>query len=172
MSDFVRPAVRAGLWRWRESLSGLAVIGIGLWWLATFFQPVQWLGWAFAALGLAIALGGAQKARFRRGVDGPGTVLIDERRLSYFGPLTGGILDLDDATRLELEPVAHPAPHWVLSGVGGQGLAIPVNADGADALFDLFASLPGLRTSALLDALEKPPKTRVTIWERPPVRLS
>ena len=172
MPDLIRPEITAALVRWREALIGLAVAAVGLWWLATFFAPVAWVGWPIVALGAMLAVGGWQKARFRKPGRGPGVVQIDERRLAYFGPLTGGVIDMDDVTRLELEPQALPAPHWILGGIGGQELAIPVNADGADDLFDLFASLPGIRTEAMLAHLAHTPAARVTIWSRPAPRLT
>ncbi len=172
MADFVRPAVRAAVWHWREAIFGGAVAALGLWWVLTFYSPVQWLGWIIVALGAALALGGWQRARFRRDGAGPGVVQVTERRLTYFGPLTGGGIDMEDVTALELEPAALPAPHWVLSGQGGQRLEIPVNAKGADALFDLFAALPGIETEAMLSTLSHTPKQRVTIWTRPQARLS
>ncbi|MBQ1203430.1 MAG: ABC transporter permease, partial [Loktanella sp.] len=47
-------------------------------------------------------------------------------------------------TELTLDPTSHPDPSWILSGVGGQRIAIPINAAGADDLFDVFAALPGI----------------------------
>ena len=172
MADFIRPALREALWRWREGLGGLAVLALGLWWLGAFVSPVHWIGWAFVLIGAAAVAGGVQKARFRSAGTGPGIVQIDERRLTYFGPLTGGVIDMDDLRLLELEPQAHPAPHWVLTGTGGASVAIPVNAEGADALFELFATLPGIQTGAMVQSLQSPPDRRRVIWERPPVRLS
>lgn len=172
MADFLRPEARAALWRWREALTGAGVIAFGFWWGVGAASLVQWIGWAVVVLGVALALAGIQRARFRTGAGGPGIVQVDERRLSYFGPLTGGIIDMDDLIRLELDPQALPAPHWILSGQGGQRIAIPINANGADALFDLFASLPGIRTAQMLAAMEHAPKARITIWDRPPARLN
>jgi len=48
---------------------------------------------------------------------------------------------------------------------------IPVNAEGADALFDAFASLPGLKTERMLAQLRDAPKSTVLIWERTPTTL-
>ena len=166
MADLIRPEVRAGFWRWREVIAACAVALFGIWWLRTFYSPVQWIGWAFVALGLALAAAGFQRARFRQGSDGPGVVQIRERRMAYFGPLTGGVMDVADLTRLDLEPAALPAPHWVLTGVGGQSLAIPVNAKGAEALFDIFAGLPGIQTEKMLNVLQRTPDARVTVWSK------
>ena len=166
MADFIRPQARATLWKWREVIVAIGIFTLGLWWLSAFYPPVRWVGWVFVVLGGILALAGLQRARFRQSGQGPGVVNIRERRLAYMGPLTGGVIDVDDLTRLELEPKALPAPHWILSGIGGQSLAIPINADGAEALFDVFATLPGIRTGQVLDVLSHTPQARVTIWSR------
>lgn len=171
MADFLRPAARATLWRWREALTGGLITCFGFWWGVGAATLVQWIGWAFVPLGVTLAVSGIQRGRFRQGSGGLGTVQVDERRVTYFGPLTGGMIDIDDVTRLELDPQAMPAPHWIMSGVGGQRVAIPINADGADALFDAFASLPGIRTDHLIARLERTPSAKTVIWERPPTLL-
>ena len=56
--------------------------------------------------------------------------------------------------------------HWVLRDQGGQMIHIPVNAAGAEALFDVFAALPGIRTERMLDLLQNNPKEQVLIWQR------
>ena len=166
MTDFLRPEARAALWRWREVLFAAALAALGLWWALGSFGVVKWLGVVLVLLALGVGFAGWQRTRFRQGGQGPGVVVLDERRLVYMGPLTGGAMDVADMTRLELEPAALPAPHWVLTGVGGQGLAIPVNAEGAEALFDVFAALPGIRSGTMLDVLERTPGARVTVWEK------
>ena len=165
MRSFLRPEARNALWRWREVLFAGAVALIGLW-LAQSFGVVRWIGWALVALGAALAVAGVQRARFRQAGQGPGIVAVDEGRLVYMGPLTGGAMDIADLIRLELEPQALPAAHWILSGAGGQRLEIPVNAENAEELFDVFATLPGIRTGAMLDALSRTPDVRVTVWQR------
>lgn len=166
MADFMRPEARAFLWRWRDVWLGLAVIMLGLWWGFHSFGILRWLGYLMVLAGLAWAIAGVQRARFRQGDDGPGVVQIRERRLGYFGPLDGGVIDVDDLTKLELDPGAFPAPVWVLTGVGDQRITIPINAKGAEDLFDIFAALPGIRTHSLLNVLSHTPDARVTVWER------
>lgn len=168
MVDFLRPEARASLWRWRETIAGIGIAIFGAWWLGTFFQPVQWVGWGFVALGIVLAIAGAQRAMFRHGAGGPGVVKLVERRVGYFGPLTGGAMDMDDVTALSIEPNALPAAHWILQDGKGQELAIPVNAEGAEVLFDAFSSLPGIQTRTLLNALNTPPPERVVIWQIEP----
>ena len=49
-------------------------------------------------------------------------------------------------------------------------LFIPVNAEGSDGLFDVFAALPGLRTERMLSQLRAGGAHPVVIWERRPMR--
>lgn len=166
MAEFLRPEVRAILWRWREVLIAGVVLALGLWWIFTGVGINRWLGYIFAAIGIGWAVAGAQRARFRQGGDGPGVVQVRERRLAYFGPLDGGVIDVEDLTRLEIDPSSKPEPSWILTGIGGQRIAIPVNAAGAEALFDVFASLPDIKTTAVLDVLSRTPDARVTVWRK------
>ncbi|MEJ6396861.1 hypothetical protein [Yoonia sp. 208BN28-4] len=166
MAEFIRPEARAVLWRWRDVIVALLIVAIGLWWAIGSFGIVRWLGILMIVLGAVLVFTGTQRARFRQGAGGPGVVQIVERRIGYFGPLTGGALDLDDLTVLELDPDAHPDPHWILTGVENNRVAIPVTAKGAEALFDAFASLPGIRTETMLSVLERTPDQRVVIWRK------
>ncbi|WP_322894400.1 MULTISPECIES: hypothetical protein [unclassified Yoonia] len=166
MADFFRPEARAFLWRWREVMAAGAVAIFGLWWALNAAGMTIWLGYVVIAIGLGWGAAAVQRARFASDGDGPGVVQVRERRLAYFGPLDGGIMDVDDLTQLTLDPTSHPDPSWILSGVGGQRIAIPINAAGADDLFDVFAALPGIRTAAVLDVLERTPDAQVIIWSR------
>ena len=175
MQDFLRPEARAALWRWREVLAGGAVLGLGLWWALASFGIMVWIGAAVAALGGMILFTGVQRLRFARGGGGAGVVEVSERRIAYLGPLTGGVVDLDDLARLDLDGRGRPA-HWRLVPLAGESLLIPVDAAGADALFDSFAALPGLRTERMLEHMNTPPQGSVVIWQRPgtggPARLT
>ena len=171
MSDFIRPEARRALWRFRDTLGGLALALLGGWLALGGLGITRWIGLILAVVGLAWAVAGVQRARFRQGDDGPGVVQIRERRLGYFGPLEGGVLDLDDIARLEFDPTGHPSAYWVVGGRDGQRLAIPVDAAGAEGLFDLFSALPGIRMQPLLDVLTHPPAGRRLLWERRPTLL-
>ncbi len=163
---FFRPEAKAALWRWREAYLGglLALLGI---WLVSgpgFLLAVP--GYAAIAGGLLLAWLGIQRGRFRGPDGGTGAVQVDEGQVSYFGPLTGGTVALREMDRLTLEGNMFPA-HWRLSQQGQPPLLIPVNAAGADALFDAFAALPGLRTEKMLNTLRAEPHATVVIWQRP-----
>jgi hypothetical protein len=164
----LRPEVTAVLHRGREALAGAALAFIALWLGLTSYGITRWVAVALGLAGLALVWTGVQRLRFAQGGRGPGIVTVDERRLVYWGPLTGGVLDMGDLARLDLDPGARPA-HWVLTSLRGESLAIPVTAQGAEALFDLFASLPGLPTEMMLQALSRTEGPPVTLWRAPNV---
>ena len=162
--SFIRPEARAGLWRWREALVGIGVLVLGLWW-ANGFGILKWLGFGLIALGVVVVFAGFQRARFRGGQGGPGVVQVDEGEVTYFGPLSGGSVAMRDLSRLELDGASRP-PVWVLTQPGLAQVHIPINAAGADLLFDAFATLPGLKTEAMLNHLQNTPDATVLIWQK------
>ena len=164
MSSFIRPELRAALWRWREIIAGAVVMLVGLWAALGPGGLLGAVGWVVVVIGLAIVTTGVQRWRFRAPRDGPGTVDVDEGQVTYFGPLTGGAMALREMTELALIRTRQ-TPHWRLSA-GGHYLHIPVDADGADALFEAFTSLPGLKVQRLLAALEDTSGGDIVIWSR------
>ena len=166
---FFRPEAREALWRWREVLSGTGVILLGLWMIIGPGFLVGLLGYAALLAGAALVWIGIQRARFRGPGDGAGAVQVDEGQVTYFGPLTGGTIALRELESLTLDGAMHPA-HWQLVQPGQAPLYIPVNAAGAEALFDAFAALPGLRTERMLSALNANPHQAIVIWHRGPLR--
>jgi hypothetical protein len=167
MAEFFRPEAKALIWRFRDVWGALVVLALGVYWAITGLGFVTWLGYIIAAVGVMLLVAGVQRGRFRQGSDGPGIVQITERRLAYFGPLSGGVMDINDLSRLSFDPTGHPAPYWVLTGPEADDIAIPTTATGAEALFDTFSSLPGIKTEAILGVLSDPPEHRVVIWSRP-----
>ncbi|MDW4500397.1 hypothetical protein R5H30_20580 [Sulfitobacter sp. D35] len=167
--DVIRPEARAALLRWREALVGGALVLLGLWWLAGPGGIMVLPALGLLAAGLGLLWVGVQRGRFRGPSDGVGAVQVDEGRVYYLGPLTGGSVALRELERLTLLREPHPA-HWRLDQPGQPPLMIPVNAAGTDALFDAFATLPGLRTERMLQELQSPAVQGVVIWERRPSR--
>jgi hypothetical protein len=165
--SFIRPDARAALWRWREVLTGAGLACLGLWWTLGLTGILHWLGYAVLLVAGAMTIMGVQRARFRHGGGGPGVVRVDEGQVAYFGPLTGGIVAIRDLDSLTLDPTGHPA-HWVLSQSGAPDLHIPVNVEGAEALFDAFAALPGLRTEHMLAQMQRLPAFPTVIWQKAP----
>ncbi|EPX79746.1 hypothetical protein [Salipiger mucosus] len=161
----IRPAARAAIMRWHEALAGGAVLVLGLYW--GFFTGgglLHWIGYAVALIGAVLVVAGIQRGRFRRGGGGAGIVQVTEGRIAYFGPLDGGTADVAELQALVLDPTARP-PHWLLHREDAPPLAIPLDAEGADALFDAFATLPGLRTERMLAEMRGGATMPVVVWE-------
>ncbi len=168
--SFVRPEAMQSLTRWREVLIGGAVLVLGAWWVLGTGGLLHWIGYAVAAVGLALIAAGIQRARFRGARGGAGVVQVDEGQIAYFGPLTGGAVARSEMTALLIDPTGKPA-HWVLRQPGQPDLHIPVNAEGAEALFDAFAALPGLRTEYMLSQMSASGDQAVVIWQKRTVML-
>lgn len=168
--SFVRPEAKTALARWAEAIAGAALLALALYWLIWGTGLLPYVGAALAPLAAAIVWLGIQRGRFRVGRDGPGAVQIAEGQISYFGPLTGGVRAIGSLKAVILDPTQAP-PAWVLQVPGEEDLAIPLDAAGAEALFDAFAALPGLKTGHMLRQLEQRPDHPVVIWHEAPVRL-
>jgi len=166
---FFRPEAKAALWRWREVLSAAAMVLLGAWWITGPGGLLTLPGWAFVLGGFALAIIGVQRVRFRGAGDGAGAVQVVEGQIGYFGPETGGVVALTTLERLVLDATQEPAL-WRLEAVDQKPVLIPVNAAGAEALFDAFATLEGLRTERMLNALNAKRRQEVVIWERTPLR--
>ncbi len=163
--SFFRPQAQARLWQWRESLAGVGLMLLGAWLVLGPGLLLAVPGYALFLTGAAAIWLGIQRARFRGADGGAGAVQVDEGEITYFGPLTGGTVALRELERLSLERAMFPA-HWRLDQPGQAPLLIPVNAAGSEALFDAFASLPGLRTERMLSELHARGDQAVVIWQR------
>ncbi len=166
MAEFLRPEAKAALTRWREVILAAFVGLVGLWLSQRFIGIVAWMGWAVLMLALVWAVTAWRAARFKGAGGGPGIVHIIERRISYFGPVTGGIVDLDQILRIEIEPESFATPHWIVTGPDGQRIEIPFDAEGTDALFDQFMLLPGLDVARLIAVRRNPPPVRTILWRK------
>ncbi|MEL7213606.1 MAG: hypothetical protein AAGK92_13165 [Pseudomonadota bacterium] len=163
--SFIRPEARQTIWRFREVLVGVALDLVGLLLILTGRGLAVWIGVAICIGGSILILAGIQRARFRKGAGGAGVVNVVEGAVSYFGPLTGGAVSIREMKRLSFDP-RHTPPHWVLEQTGHDPLLIPMNAEGAEALFDAFEGFKGLNTQHMLRVMNDPPAAPVVIWQR------
>ena len=165
----VNPKLRAQLIRHREAIGAGAVTLLGLWVAAQGGLILIPLGLVIAALGGALALNAWRRTRFAQAIAAPGMVELDEGQVGYLAPDMGGFLSLNDLTEIRLMTV-RGTRMWRLKQSDGQALLIPVDAAGAERLFDAFANLPGLDTAALVAALDSPPPESLSearvIWRR------
>ncbi|MCT4558148.1 MAG: hypothetical protein N4A61_08825 [Pelagimonas sp.] len=163
--SLIRPEITAALYRWQETVIGVAVSALGFYW--AFFTGgglLHWIGYFLAIFGGILAFLGVQRGRFRGASDGPGLVSVNERRVTYFGPQSGGMVDLDNLAELILDArLARPC--WILREIGSDPLEIPLGSRGGEALFDAFAGLPGIRTEHMLREMQSEQRHRVVIWQ-------
>lgn len=149
----IRPEVLALLHRYREVIAAGAVVALGFWLMALGGYVLLPLGLIVAGIGAALGLIGFRKARFAQSVGAPGVVELDEAQVGYLAPEMGGFLSLDELVEIRLL-LLRGKRLWRLKQSDGQALLIPVDAEGADRLFDAFANLPGMDTAALVAALQ------------------
>lgn len=171
MLDFIRPELRATAWRWHEAIAGLLLAALGVWWVFQAQGFLAYLAPLVVLAGLGLGFIGVQRARFRSDGEAAGIVQVDEGQIAYFGPDTGGIVALADLERLTLDRSGRMRV-WQLDQLGQPHLSIPVDAQGADALFDAFGKLPGLQTERMLKEMHRPQMGAVVIWEKRPSRPS
>jgi hypothetical protein len=162
---FIRPELRQAIWRFREVIIGIAVSLLGLYWAINGLGFMQILGTSVAIAGALLVFAGIQRSRFRNAQGGRGLVHVDEGQVTYFGPYEGGSVVIAELARVELDPLARPVAEWVFHAPGAAPLRIPTNAEGAEALFDVFSNLEGLQMERMLAQIRRPPETRVVIWQ-------
>jgi hypothetical protein len=150
--SFVRPEILDALRPWKEVIGALCLAAFGLW-------VMLWGGYAFLLLGLAPFAAGVgwavlalRRLRFAQTGEAPGIVRVSEGQVSYLGPRVGGFVGLPDLTEIHLLTL-RGRRIWQLRQALGDTLHIPVEAAGAEALFDAFATLPGIDMTAVLAAL-------------------
>lgn len=172
MSGFFRPEVIRALQKYREPLAGgaLALFGLFTLWrgLQRYDLMVEMIGVVLLALGLALTYVGYRRAQFALDPDGPGVVELREQQIVYLSAAGGGSIDIAALSRLELRSVHSFGRVWVLKQSGAPSLMIPVNAAGAEALFDAFQALPGLSSGALVAALKAKDVSRQIVWRGAP----
>lgn len=148
----IRPEVMDLLRRYREALAAGLVVLAGLWLMALGGYVLVPLGLILAGVGAALTVTALRRARFAQTVAAPGLVELDEGQVGYLAPDLGGYLSLDELVEIRLLTL-RGRRMWRLKQADGQALLIPVDAAGADRLFDAFAGLPGMDSQALVAAL-------------------
>lgn len=151
--SFIRPEVLQQARRAHEVIAAVVVLGFGLWliWLGGYLLVP--LGLIVAGFSLGWGLLAIRRMRFAQDVTAPGVVEVDERQIGYLGPEIGGYVSLDELAEIRLMTMKGRRL-WRLKQTDGQVILIPVDAEGADRLFDAFASLPGIDSAGLVAALE------------------
>ncbi len=141
---------------WREVIAALALAALGLWLASRGGWLLIPAGLAVAALGAGWAVTARRRMRFHTEIAAPGVVEVVEGQVSYLGPVVGGAVSLAETVDLRLVTL-RGRKLWRLRQADGQAILIPVDAAGAEALFDAFVSLPGMDSARLVAALRPPP---------------
>ena len=176
---FIRPEIRDTLTRWRAALIGGLIACFGAYWTLRTGGLFMIIGVVVLLLGLALLWDGVRRARFPAGGGGLGVVELDERRISYLGPLGGGSLSLNELVRIQIVRTDNGQFRsdvlWQFMDRDGQRLAIPTNAEGADRIFDALAAFHGVDYEAVTAAsgtngkAERPQS--YLIWQESPRAL-
>jgi hypothetical protein len=153
--------------RWAETAIAAVLVALALRAGVNGVQMGAWGGWALLVLAVPLAIWlriAALKAWSARTDMGPGVASVDERRVTYMGPQTGGALSLDALRAVDVE--SGEAPLWILRQDGGPTLRIPASADGADRLPEALAALPGFSEPKALRALAAAGHALHPVWRR------
>lgn len=151
--SFIRPEIAAGFQRLQEVIAAAVTAALGLWFVSRGGVVLGAIGLTLLGTGCAWAVMALRRLRFRQAGSAPGVVTVTEAQIGYLGPRVGGFVGLPDLAELHLLTLRGRRV-WQLRQTNGAALHIPVEAAGAEALFDAFATLPGLDTATLVAALE------------------
>ena len=164
--SFIRPEVQDRLWQWREAVAGTGTAIVGVWFAVQGRGILAVLGILMVVVGVALIFAGRQRARFRRGREGAGVVYVTEGQITYYGPVTGGAVAIASIYELILNPLPAEGPVWEVRAPNRPPIRIPVNAGGAEALFDVYSGLEGLNTEEMMAKLDAPGHAPNVIWTR------
>jgi len=169
----IRPEAAAFLSRWSETAIAATVTLAALWIVGL---PNFSLNWLSVLLGAPLAIAGVvwmrvaiRRARAQAG-DGEGKMFVEERRVLHVGGFGNVQVDLDNATRIDLMAQGTRASLMVHTD-DGPPTALPLGAEGVDALYDVLTGLPGMDTDALHTRLARARKAGTSemgaVWTRP-----
>jgi len=172
--SFIRPEAQRVLSRWGGTAGWLAALGFLLWTGVANLRHGGLWGWAalllFAPVAAWFAYSAFAHARLAAGVKGPGHVEIRERRIFYFGPHGGAIVDIEALSAVTIVTTSRlPAgdgAFWILDHDDGPEALIPNAASGAEALLDAFSALDGFSYAKVVEAMGSARNASFTIWRR------
>lgn len=168
--DFIRPELRAILWRWREVILLVGIIVCSTYMFIVGAGLVRVITIGLIIIGLAFVYPAIRQARATSPVVSVGVVEITERRIRYMGPETGSEISANDLNMVQIESRDEKDPNrdvtWIFEDIYGGSMAIPSGAQGARALLDAVSSLPGADLDAVVRAMGYPQRNLFTIWKK------
>ena len=172
---FLRPEAASTLLRWRDAIVGGTLLAFGLYSAFTGLTVQRWTGYLLIVLGAALLWQGIKRARFPAPGGGPGVVDVDERQITYFGPLGGGAVSIDELTCVTIRTTdLGPAVSdlfWDFTDRSGTTLTIPGDAENAALIFDALAALPGVDYEAATRAASSTAQALFVVWQVSSKRL-
>ncbi len=166
----IRPELRAQILRWREAIGGLGALLFGAYLAVTSSGLPTLFGLALMVVSTFLIVSGLRHGRFRTGALGPGILRTDEGRIAYMGPITGGVVALDDLIEVTLLRNSDGQATWRLISESAPPLDVPEGAEGADALLDALAPLPGFDGGYMVRAVQARTPGLISVWRRDPLR--
>lgn len=175
--SFIRPEALRAITARMPEIGGAAALVLLLAWIRPWSAATSTASAILAVLAICAIGWLVHVARLRRALSargragpGPGVVTIDERRIGYFGPETGGFIALDQIDGIEVD-ARRGGLCWRLRGRDDHGapliLEIPAGAEQAERLPDAFAALRGFDLGAALAATRAAPGgPPVAVWTR------
>lgn len=171
---FLRPEVGRLLRKWSEPLVMAVVLLLGLWLYfraeATANTALLVIAGILSVVSLALLLLAIRRVRLHTDKRGFGVVEVLERKISYFGPDTGGAISIDDLSKVEIVSTRAAGyvdvSYWQLTDRWGNVLIIPVGAKGSDAMVDSFAALAGVNYDLIISAMTVSDNAVFTIWKK------
>jgi hypothetical protein len=171
---FLRPEVGRWLSKWSEPLAMAIVLIFGVWLYlraeAAANAGLLVIASIVIAAALALLLLAIRRVRLHTDKRGFGVIEVQERKITYFGPDTGGAVSLDDLSRVEIVSARAAGyidvSYWQLTDQWGRVLVIPVGAEGSDAMVDSFAALAGVKYDLIIAAMAADEDAVFTIWKK------
>ncbi|EBA02010.1 hypothetical protein RB2150_10469 [Rhodobacterales bacterium HTCC2150] len=173
--SFVRPELRAQIFRFREVIFAVGVGLFGLWVFSAGGPLFGFIGLVIIFAGFGLALIGWRRVRLNFGEGGLGVVEVDERQISYLLSYGGFTLSIGDITAIEIQtnslgPLSNDL-FWVFKSIGQHPQSIPGNAVGAEKIYDMLASFNNVDFDKAVAAAQTTETGTFQIWKKGPRRL-
>ena len=104
--SFIRPEAAAALKRWREAIIAAVILLGSLQAASSTTGLMNAFSWGTALIGAALVIEGVRRARLPDTAGGVGVVEVDERQITYLGPLGGGAVSINELSRIIVRTTA------------------------------------------------------------------
>lgn len=168
--SFIRPEAAAFLKRWREAMIAGAILLGALQAASATSGVMNAFSWVTVLIGAALFVEGVRRARLPQDTGGVGVVEVDERQITYLGPVDGGSVSINEMSHVLVRTTSNGPVNsdffWEFSDLTGQTLTIPGDAENASALFDALTALPGANYEAVIKVSGSTEAMELLVWER------